>query len=126
MADSEQKAVPYEAMRSAVISMAVESWRFRRTFVRVLDKLDAGERNRYEGSLNWFMKKTCEALEQAGLTVADYEGQNFDVGMAATPLNIDEFEADDALIVDQLLEPTIMGKDGVVRKTGTITLKKKA
>jgi hypothetical protein len=42
--------------------------------------------------------------------------------MAATPLNIEEFDAKDALMVDQMLEPIIMGKDGLV-KTGTVTLR---
>ena len=43
--------------------------------------------------------------------------------MAATPLNIEEFEPEDALIVDQMLEPIIMGPNGVIR-TGTVTLRK--
>ena len=36
MADSEQTTTTPEAMRDAVISMAVESWRFGRVFDRLL------------------------------------------------------------------------------------------
>jgi hypothetical protein len=43
--------------------------------------------------------------------------------MAATPLNIEEFDTNDALMVDQMLEPIIMGKDGLV-KAGTVILRK--
>jgi hypothetical protein len=43
--------------------------------------------------------------------------------MAATPLNIEEFDANDALMVDQMIEPIIMGKEGLI-KTGTVTLRK--
>ena len=57
------------------------------------------------------------------LTCDGVQGHPFDPGMAATPLNIEEFESEDALIVDQMLEPIIMGHDGVVR-TGTVTLRK--
>ena len=46
MVELEQTATPSEAMRDAVISMAIESWRFARVFDRLLLKLDAGEQNR--------------------------------------------------------------------------------
>ena len=123
MANSEQTKTTPEAMREAVISMAVESWRFSRMFDRLLLKLDAGEQNRYKSQIRWFIKKVEEALEHADLRIVNVEGHPFDPGMAATPLNIEEFEAKDTLMVDQMLEPIIMGKEGLV-KTGTVTLRK--
>jgi len=123
MADTEQNTAIREAMSDAVISMAVESWRFGRVFDRLLAKLDAGEQNRYKSQFRWFIKKVEEALEQAELRIVNVEGHPFDPGMAATPLNIEEFEAEDTLMVDQMLEPIIMGKEGLV-KTGTVTLRK--
>jgi hypothetical protein len=123
MADTEQNTAIRDAMRDAVISMAVESWRFGRVFDRLLAKLDAGEQNRYKSQFRWFIKKVEEALEQAELRIVNVEGHPFDPGMAATPLNIEEFEAEDTLMVDQMLEPIIMGKEGLV-KTGTVTLRK--
>jgi hypothetical protein len=68
-------------------------------------------------------KKNEEALEQAGLRIVNVEGHPFDPGMAATPLNIEEFNANDTLMVDQMLEPIIMGAEGLV-KTGTVILRK--
>ncbi|MDL2226698.1 hypothetical protein LJB86_03470 [Deltaproteobacteria bacterium OttesenSCG-928-M10] len=123
MADSDQSATPLKAMRDAVISMAVESWRFGRVFDRLLLKLDAGEQQRYTSQFRWFLRKVEEALEQADLRIVNVEGHPFDPGMAATPLNIEEFDANDALIVDQMLEPIIMGKEDLV-KTGIVTLRK--
>ena len=69
------------------------------------------------------MKKLDESLEQADLHIVNVEGYPFDPGIAATPLNIDEFGSDDALIVDQMLEPIIMGPEGLVR-TGTVMLRR--
>ena len=112
-----------EMLTQVVIGMAVESWRFGRTYDRLLTKLDAGEQNRYKSQFRWFIKKVEEALEQAELRIVNVEGHPFDPGMAATPLNIEEFDAKDALMVDQMLEPIIMGKEGLV-KTGTVTLRK--
>ena len=112
-----------EMLTQVVIGMAVESWRFGRTYDRLLTKLDAGEQNRYKSQFRWFIKKVEEALEQAELRIVNVEGHPFDPGMAATPLNIEEFDAKDALMVDQMLEPIIIGKEGLV-KTGIVTLRK--
>jgi len=110
-------------LKEAVASMAVESWRFGRAFDRLLLNLDAGEQNRYKGQFRWFLKKVEEALEQADLRIVNVEGQPFDAGMAATPLNIEEFDANDVLVVDQMIEPIVMGKEGLI-KTGTVTVRK--
>jgi len=123
MEGAEKPAMSQEAMRETVISMAIESWRFGRVFDRLLLKLDAGEQSRYKNQFRWFIKKVEEALEQAELRIVNVEGHPFDPGIAATPLNIEEFDAKDSLMVDQMLEPIIMGKEGLV-KTGTVTLRK--
>lgn len=123
MSDLEQPTVTLAAMQDVVVGLAIESWRVGRVFERLLQKLDAGEQNRYRSQFRWFIKKVEEALEQADLRIVNVEGHPFDPGMAATPLNIDEFEPKDALIVEQMLEPIIMGKEGLI-KTGIVTLRK--
>lgn len=112
-----------EHMKQTVIDMAIESWRFAKVFNRLLLKLDAGEQNRYQSQFRWFLKKVEEALQQSGLRMVDVEGHPFDPGMAATPLNIDEFEPNDTLMVEQMIEPIIMNTEGVVR-AGTVILRK--
>jgi len=123
MANSEQTTISQEAMRDTVINMAVESWRFGRVFERMLTKLDAGEQGRYINQFRWFVKKIEDSLAQIELRIVNVEGHPFDPGIAATPLNIEDFDTKDILIVDHMLEPIIMGKEGVV-KMGTVTLRK--
>lgn len=123
MSEDKQISINPDIFKQVVISLAVESWRFGRVFERLLTKLDAGEQNRYKSQFRWFFKKVEEALEQAELRIVNVEGCIFDPGMAATPLNIDEFDAKDTVIVDQMIEPIIMGKEGLI-KNGTITLRK--
>ncbi len=123
MSDSTQNQISVDAMREAILNMAVESWRFGRVFDRLLLKLDAGEQHRYINQFRWFMKKIDDGLEQAGLRIVNIEGQQFDPGLAATPLNIEDFEETDTLVVEQMLEPIIMDENGLV-KTGTIILRK--
>ena len=112
-----------EILTQSIITMAIESWRFSKVFDRLLMKLDAGEQNRYKSQFLWFLKKIEESLEHAQLKIVNIEGHPFDPGMAATPLNIQEYNEDDSLIVDRMIEPIIMGKEGVV-KTGTVTLRR--
>ena len=122
MTDKNQLGDP-KALIKPIINMAVEAWRFGRVFERVMIKLDIGEQTRYQGQLRWFIKKTEESLTEAGLRIVNVEGHPFDPGVAATPLNIEDFETDDTLVVDQMLEPIIMGNEGVIR-SGTVILRK--
>lgn len=123
MSDQNAKKPTSEALVHSLLDISVEAWRFGKLFDRMLTKLDAGEAGRYRGQYRWFQKKLDESLGAAQLRVVNVEGHPYDAGMAATPLNIEEFEPEDVLVVDQMLEPIIMDTDGIV-KTGTVTLRK--
>ena len=112
-----------DRLERSLINIAVESWRFSRLFSRVLNKLDAGEASRYVNQIRYFQKKVEESLDASGLKLVNVEGQPFDPGMAASALNIGDFGPDDQLLVDQMVEPIIMGPEGL-RKQGTIMLRK--
>lgn len=112
-----------DQLERSLLDMAVESWRFSRLFSRVVNKLDAGEASRYVNQLRYFQKKVEESLHANGLELVNVEGQTFDPGIAAMALNIEDFEPDDELVVDQMIEPIIMGPNGL-RKEGTVMLRK--
>ena len=112
-----------ELLTKLLLDIVVESWRFTKLFSRLLVKLDAGEQGRYEGQLRWFQKKLEDSLNDAGMRLVNVEGLAFDPGLAARPVNIEEFDPIDNLAVDQMLEPIIVGPNGIMR-TGTIKLKK--
>ena len=112
-----------EVDKDIIINIAIEAWRFRRVSNRQINKLDSAEQQRYQNQSRWFEKKLEEFLAEVGWQIVDIEGQAFDPGMAATPLNIEDFDEEDSLIVDQMLEPIIMSSEGLVR-TGTVMLKK--
>lgn len=109
----------------ALIEIAVEGWRFARLVQRMIGKLDAGESSRYINQLRYFQKKIDESLDVAGLRLVNLEGQSFDPGIAAAALNLGDFGPDDTLEIDQMVEPIIMGPDGL-RKEGTVMLRKAA
>lgn len=110
-------------LERSLIDVAVESWRFSRLFARLVSKLDAGESARYVNQLRYFQKKLEESLEASGLRLVNVEGHPFDPGMAASAINIGDFGPDDVLLVEQMVEPIIMGPEGL-RKQGTVMLGK--
>jgi len=118
-----QQAGTDERMEQSLIGIVVEGWRFSRLFGRVVSKLDAGDAGRYVNQLRYFQKKLEENLNANGLKLVNVEGQPYEPGMAASALNLGDFAPDDALIVEHMLEPIIMGPDGL-RKQGTVLLKK--
>ncbi len=117
----EEYITSVERLRKSIIDMAVESWRLRRVFEKAMSKLNAGDSSKYVSQFAWFIKKVDAALENAGLRIVNVEGQYFDIGMAVTPLNMDDFDVHDHLFVEQMIEPIIMDAESVV-KTGTIIL----
>ena len=112
-----------EVLFKSLIDISVESWRFSRLFARLISKLDAGEGARYTSQYRYYLKRLEESLEGAGLTLVNVEGQRYDPGVAATALNIGDFGPDDVLAVEQMIEPIIMGSEGLVRR-GTVMLRK--
>lgn len=105
-----------QKLEQALIDVAVEGWRLSRLFVRVVNKLDAGETGRYQNQLRHFLKKIDENLEASGLKLVNVEGLPYDAGMAASALNLEEFAPEDQLLVEQMVEPIIMGTNGYARK----------
>lgn len=110
-----------ETLIKSVISIASELQRFKGVYFNAVSKLNIDEQKKYVSQFAWFEKKVKKALEDAGLQCIDVEGKMYDPGMAVTPLNIDDFDPDDVLFVEQMIEPIIMQGDQVA-KTGTVVL----
>ncbi len=107
----------------ALLSLAVESWRFSRAYLRLVARLELTEQPRFLSQYRYFQKQVEQQLEAAGFKLVDLEGQSFDAGMAATAINLADFSNEDKLVVDQMLEPVIMDGQGLV-KMGTVLLKR--
>ena len=107
---------------ASLLELALESWRFQRLFSRALTKLDVLEAARFTNQHRYFIGKIESCLSDVGIRLVNLEGQPFDTGTAATPLNIDEFGPDDILVAETI-EPTVMNGAGLLRM-GTVMLKK--
>ena len=114
---------PDKTASEAIVKLAAESWRFIRVFEHAVSGLDAHEAARYRDTADAFRKKIEEALGAMDMRVVCIEGTAFDPGIAATPLNIEDFGPGDELEVGAMVEPIIMNRDGLVRM-GSVTLRK--
>ena len=113
-----------EDLEPVVISIVSEAWRFAATFERLIGQVSATDARRYHARLAYFRDRIQQELGAAGLHVADMApGVAYEPGMAATPINLDDFNDGDELVIDQVIEPTIMGAEGI-RRMGTVTLRK--
>lgn len=110
-----------EKLKENLVAIATELFRFEKTFKKAISKLEIDDHNKYASQFAWFEKRVTKALDDSGLHLVNIEGQLYDPGMAVTPLNIDEFETDDKLYVEQMIEPIIMSENAVI-KTGTVIL----
>jgi len=112
-----------EALRRSLADIASEAWRLDRVIDKTLLRMDPMDAQRFLGQYRWFRRKVDDALSKADMLLVDLTGQEYSVGMAASPLNIDEFDEDD-LEVEQMVEPIIMSR-GTVIKTGSVMLRPK-
>jgi hypothetical protein len=106
-----------------LIGIGITCWRTARLCARVISRLDAGEAHRYGNQLRYLETKAIEAMEAAGLRVVSVEGEVFDAGMAVSVINMDDFDPDADLLVDHMVEPIILGPDGVLHP-GVVTVRR--
>lgn len=118
-----KKKLESNPLELCIIDIAVEDWRFGKVFKTAMSKLDTENGTRYYNQYSFFHKKVEAALSKAGLKTVNIESQLFDIGMAAIPLNLDDFDKDELLYVEQMIEPIIM-KDGIVLREGKVTLRR--
>lgn len=122
MEPTESAPLGEQSLRTPLIELAIVCWRTVRLCARVIERLDAGEGARYANQLRFLQRKVSDQMEAAGMAVVSVEGERFDPGIAASAVNLGDFQPEDELLVDHMVEPIIMGPDGVIRE-GIVTLR---
>ncbi len=113
-----------DELERAFVDLVIESWRFSKAFKDVLTRLNEEEYMRYNGRYKWFRKKLDEIAASDGIRIEEIDsGTEYDTGMSVNPINIEDFNADESLQVEQMLDPVIMKNDSLL-KTGTVILRK--
>ena len=110
-------------VKEEFLNFTMESWRFCKLFDQLVSKLPVDEQKRYLGRGEWYRKQLSRVIDIIGYKFVDLSGEKYNQGMAVTPLNITEFPTEVILIVDYMIEPIIVDKEGNLVKTGTAMLR---
>ncbi|MBM4287362.1 MAG: hypothetical protein FJ135_04285 [Deltaproteobacteria bacterium] len=114
-----ESSLPKSGVES-LINICVEGWRFARVYTRAVSKLDASQQSKYLSPLNYFLKQIEDNLKLFGVSLVAFEGQPFDPRLPIKAINLSDFNNNDRLIIDVMLEPVVMGKTGLLRMGSAI------
>ena len=99
-------------LEQGLITIATEHFRFSHVFQQAMEELPIEQQSKYSSRFSWFSKRVLSALETAGFGLVDLTGQDYDPGMAVTPLNLDDFQPEDQLVIAQMLGLLLQMKIG--------------
>lgn len=73
--------------------------------------------------MRYFVKQIEDNLKLMNMSLVNFEGQPFEPGLPVNAINVGDFTNHERLVVDQMLEPVVMGASGLVRM-GLVLLKR--
>lgn len=107
------------------IDLAVESLRLIRAFEKIIGALDEQDARRYASKIRFFRRNLDQGLEESGFSLVEpTTGDVYDPGMAVSAINCEDFEPEDELVIDTVLEPIIMSHDGSIKRLGSVIVRK--
>ncbi|MBR1646950.1 MAG: hypothetical protein IJ685_09265 [Selenomonadaceae bacterium] len=92
----------------AVVELLAEGWRMNQFMEKFAARiLDEKIRRKFSNQVTRFDKKISALTETFGLEIVDFTGAEFETGLPVAPINLADFAADEDLIVETMIEPTI-------------------
>lgn len=108
-----------------IVGLIIEEYRFMKSYMSLTNKLLSDEGQKYKSVYNYHMNKIAEIMRECNMKIVDIEGKKYDDGLSITPLNIEDFQKDDELLISQVIEPLIISTlDGSIVNSGTVMLEK--
>jgi len=114
-------------LRQSILDIAVEEYRMREALLSILYSTYPTDISRFENRYRYFSKEVEKALNNSGFRIIgaeDFVGKSFDIGMAVKPLNMKSFNANDELVIEQMIEPVIMDGE-IVARVGLVRVRRK-
>ncbi len=120
MQDAEEKKF------NSVVDLIVESWRLNRFTKNLADYTnDPKIQKRAFNQINRFEKCIQTALDTHNLNIIDFTGTPYETGLPILPINLGDFNVEDKLVIEMMIEPTIKIADTAeIIKKGAAVLKK--
>ena len=112
-----------EAERDAILLLATEWWKSHRRLLRLAAECAPERLERERAQTNYAGRRIGAALDALGIRLADHTGQAYSPALPAEPVNPEDFDTDEGLVVADTLEPTVLLEGRILRR-GKVILKK--
>lgn len=109
-----------EAANEILADLAVDYWKLLKAFERQVALTPMDRRHRVEAQLRFAAGRLERSLEQAGLTLATFEGQPVAANLPVTIVNSDELSNMTASAIVETIDPAILEGSRVVRMARAI------
>ena len=121
----EKKQKKIEDGTKQLVDFVVEEYRFLKSYNSLLNKLLSDERQKYKSVYDFHVKRIQDIMNECNMKIVELNGQKYNDGLSIIPLNIEDFDKNDELIIEQVIEPLIIStSDGSIIKSGTVILNK--
>lgn len=93
---------------ASLLNLAVEAYRLR-SFTEGVSSclMDARLSKRAINVFTRFDKHFTESLASLGIELLDFTGRTYDIGLPVHPINLDDFSAEESLVIEMMIEPVI-------------------
>jgi hypothetical protein len=108
--------------KTQLAKLAVDFWKLATSFEHHLQNSAEDARMRGQAQLRFSRRRLEAILEESGLTLSCYDGEEFTPSLPVTAINVDDVLGFERYSVESTIEPAIVGSEGVIL-TGKVTIK---
>ena len=111
--------------RDALCLVATEWWKASRRLLRLAaaDTASPGRYERERAQLAYAGRRVTGALDAHGLRLRDFDGQPYSPSLPPEPVNPEDFDTEEGLVVADTIEPTVL-HDGRIVLRGKVALRR--
>jgi hypothetical protein len=107
--------------KTQLAKLAVDFWKLAASFENHLQNSVEGARTRGQAQLRFSRRRLEAILDESGLTLSCYDGEEFTASLPVTAINADDIPEHEKYLVEATIEPTIFASEGTVL-TGKVTI----
>lgn len=111
-------------MINSFATLAGDYWRLLRSYERLIAESAPENHNRLKSNYRNAERRLTTALDENNIKIISYEGKSYTPNLAVTVVNGDEFDDNEELIINQMMEPTVMLGERVLSMGKAILSKK--
>ena len=110
-------------LNDALCLLATEWWKSSRRLLRLATEAAPGRLERERASLAYAGRQVAEALQRHGLRLHEFDGQPYSPNLPAEPVNPEDFDCEEGLLVADTIEPTVLHEGRIIRR-GKVVLRR--